>query len=78
MELTWLLIAALTITGWGGFLGWSLEHIDRRCEQRNLTVLDGDRQGPLQVCDGKDFSDRSESIPQSVRNKGEDEETYGQ
>lgn len=50
MELTWLLIAVLTITGWGGFLGWSIEHIEKRCHERNAMLLAESREGPLQAC----------------------------
>lgn len=50
MELTWVLIAVLTITGWGGFLGWGIEHIEKRCYERNATLLAESREGPLQAC----------------------------
>lgn len=48
--LTWLLITVLTVTGWGGFMGWSIEHIDRVCHERNAKLLADGKQGPLRNC----------------------------
>ena len=48
--LTWLLIAILIVTGWGGYLGWGNEHVENACLARNNTMLTEQKEGPLQVC----------------------------
>lgn len=46
----WLLIAILVFTGWGGFMGWSSEHVENHCLARNNALLMEQREGPLQMC----------------------------
>lgn len=48
--LTWLLITLLILTGWTGFMGWSFEHVENACLQRNAVLTEEGREGPLQVC----------------------------
>ena len=50
MGLEWLLISVLIITGWGGFLGWSMEHIEKACLTRNTHITNESREGPLERC----------------------------
>lgn len=48
--LTWLLLTILILTGWTGLMGWSVEHVENVCLERNNLLLQEEREGPLQLC----------------------------
>ena len=48
--LTWLLITILILTGWGGMLGWSFEHVEAHCLHANERLYLEQLEGPLRAC----------------------------
>ena len=46
----WLMLSLLILGGFGGFMGWSFEHVENHCLQANQALMLEGKEGPLQVC----------------------------
>ena len=50
----WIVITVAVVAGWGGVMGWSVEHVAQvkaeQCQAVNSQMLVDNRQGPLQDC----------------------------